>query len=83
LASPKVILLLGEEVTSVVMKVSLNDANKLLQTGIQPIMIRGKAFNVIASPHPGILMRGGVAGEKWRRISEKQLIELKLFLANY
>lgn len=80
LAQPKAILLLGEEVTSVVMKVSQVEANKLLQKGISDIEIRDRTYKIIASPHPGILMRGGEAGEKWKRISEIQLIELMEYL---
>ena len=81
LAKPKAILLLGEEVTSVVMKVTRSKANTLLQEGFQELEIRGQIYKVIASPHPGILMRGGEASEKWKKISTKQLNELKLFLS--
>jgi uracil-DNA glycosylase len=80
LASPKVILLLSEEVTSVVMNVNRNEANKLLKSGINEILVRGKIYKVLACPHPGILMRGGEAGEKWRRVSENQLSILQKLL---
>jgi uracil-DNA glycosylase len=82
LAKSKAILLLGEEVTSVVMNVSRSKANDLLQEGFQELEIEGEIYKVIASPHPGILMRGGDASEKWRKISNKQLDELKLFLSS-
>lgn len=82
LAKPKAILLLGEEVTSVILNVSRSEANKVLQQSFQEIEIKGQIYNVIASPHPGIMMRGGEAGEKWIKISEKQLIELKNLLSS-
>ena len=63
LAKPKAILLLGEEVTSVVMNVTRSKANALLQEGFQELEIRGQIYKIIASPHPGILMRGGDAGK--------------------
>ena len=83
LAKPKAILLLGEEVTSVVMNVTRSKANAMLLEGFQELEIRNQIYTVIASPHPGILMRGGDASEKWRKISTKQLKELKLFLRRY
>lgn len=83
LAKPKAILLLGEEVTSVVMNVSRSKANALLQEAFQEIEIKSQTYKVIASPHPGILMRGGDASEKWRMVLNKQLNELKLFLSIY
>lgn len=80
LAKPRVILLLGEEVTSAIMKVSRVEANNILQQDFQELEILGEIYKVIASPHPGILMRGGESAEKWRRVSEKQLLSLKQLL---
>lgn len=82
LALPKVILLLGEEVTSVVMNVSRAEANKLLQSECPGLSVNKKTYEVVASPHPGILMRQGEAGDKWRKISERQLARLKPQLKN-
>lgn len=77
LAQPKVILLLGEEVTSVVMNVSRAVANRLLQSECPDLSVNKKPYKIVASPHPGILMRQGEAGDKWRKISERQLERLK------
>jgi uracil-DNA glycosylase len=83
LAQPKAILLLGEEVTSVVLKKSRTEANQILQKGLQDFEIDDKKYKVLASAHPGILMRGGEAGKKWRRITEGQINELKYYLSGY
>lgn len=80
LANPKAILLLGEEVTSAVMGISKSEANRLLQSGIKKISIRDKQRTVVACPHPGILMRGGDASVKWRKIADLQLEELRKVL---
>lgn len=80
LAQPKVILLLGEEVTSVVMNIPRAEANRLLQNECPDLPVNEKPYKIVASPHPGILMRQGEAGDKWRKISERQLERLKLQL---
>jgi uracil-DNA glycosylase len=80
LAKPKIILLLGEEVTSVVLQKNRCEANNILKEGIQQLELKGVKYNVIASPHPGIMMRGGEAAEKWRKISEIQLEKIKDYL---
>lgn len=80
LAQPKAILLLGEEVTSVVMNVSRAEANRLLRDECPPISIDGNDYPVVASPHPGILMRQGEAADKWCNISQKQLERLAQIL---
>jgi len=83
LAQPKVILLLGEEVTSVVMNVPRAAANLLLQNECPDLPVNEKPYKIVASPHPGILMRQGEAGDKWRKISERQLERLKPLLKDY
>ena len=80
LSQPKVILLLGEEVTSVVLNVSRAEANNLLQSDCPDLILNKKLYKIVASPHPGILMRQGEAGVKWRKISERQLEQLKPLL---
>ena len=80
LAQPKAILLLGEEVTTVVLNVSRPQANTLLQSEPTKLKVNGISYPVVASPHPGILMRGGEIGEKWRTISEQQIEYLKELL---
>lgn len=80
LAQPKAILLLGEEVTAAVFNASRKVANQLLQQGTQNLNVGSKKYAVIASPHPGILMHSGIAGEKWREIAEKQISKLAKLL---
>jgi len=80
LAQPKVILLLGEEVTSVVMNVSRGIANHLLQNDCPDLTVNQKSYKVVASPHPGILMRHSKVADWWRKISECQLERIKPLL---
>lgn len=80
LAQPKVILLLGEEVTSVVMNVSRSESNRLLQNECPDLVVNEKPYKIVASPHPGILMRRSDAADKWRKISERQLERLEPLL---
>lgn len=77
LAKPRIILLLGEEVTSIVLQKTRCEANNILKQDIQQLELNDINYKVIASPHPGIMMRGGEASEKWRRISEMQIEKIK------
>ncbi|NJK97275.1 MAG: hypothetical protein HC905_22325 [Bacteroidales bacterium] len=51
--------------------------NEILKQSIQQLELNGVNYKVIASPHPGIMMRGGEASEKWRRVSEMQIERIK------
>jgi uracil-DNA glycosylase len=57
LAKPKVILSLGREVTSILFGVSETKATSLLDGIIHTLTIGNTTQNVLAMPHPGIIMK--------------------------
>lgn len=80
LAQPRVVVCLGEEVNAAVHGVSQKKANALLTN--KPIYktVNGKDLPFFACPHPGILMRKGAAGEKWRAVLNETLTEIKKYI---
>ena len=57
ICNPKVIILLGAEVTKAIFNVSLNDATSYLDGKSRTILTGGIERSFICLPHPGILMR--------------------------
>ena len=73
IANPKVILLLGAEVTGVVLNVSDQKAKLLMKSGPEYREFNGRSYPCFALPHPGIIMRKSEGGKKWKAVLEKQL----------
>jgi uracil-DNA glycosylase len=59
LARPRVLILLGTEVTGVLFSISDGRAKGYLDGNLRKIDLDGIECQVICLPHPGILMRGG------------------------
>ena len=57
LCSPKVVILLGAEVISVVFKTNEEEAKKKMDGSIYRIPFEELSINIICLPHPGILMK--------------------------
>ena len=74
LANPKTILLLGSEVTSVVLGIPKSKATSKMD-GKEIIKKFGnKTYSVFASPHPGILMRNSERADHWKRVLEDNIL---------
>lgn len=82
LAKPKVILLLGTEVISVVLGVSDIEAKALMKPEQINREFGGNKYPVFALPHPGIIMRNSEAGRKYRKILKKQLKYINNYYLN-
>jgi len=57
ICNPKVIILLGVEVTKVFFSLTNNRAREYLYGNIKTKMLNGVSRNIICLPHPGILMK--------------------------
>lgn len=68
LANPSVILVLGEEVASVVLEIPKSQATSKMDGVAIDKEFRNKTYPVFASPHPGILMRNSIRAEHWRLV---------------
>lgn len=77
LAQPRAVICLGAEVNAVIHGTSIAKATDLISK--KPIVktVNGKDIPFFACAHPGILMRKGAAGEKWRKILDETLKEVK------
>jgi len=65
ICNPRVIILLGIEVTGAVLKLEPNTAKEALNGISIPKLIREKDRHFICLPHPGILMRKNQHGNTW------------------
>lgn len=74
LANPVAILLLGAEVTSIVLGISESAAKELMRRA-EPVAYELEERNTLAYPaaHPGILMRGGEKN-RWPEITNERLV---------
>lgn len=80
LAQPKVILGLGSEVNSVLLNMNEKEAQKLMLEGKGvKYQVKGKEYHYFPVPHPGILMRGGEASDKWREALDRNYEEIKKY----
>ena len=57
LASPKVMILLGQDVTSIVFDVSKDKAKKYLDGSVRELWAEDNHYPAICLPHPGIIMK--------------------------
>lgn len=80
LANPKAIICLGVEVNAIMHDKSKKDATELISKTPINVEVNGKEIPFFACPHPGILMRGGKATEKWRTVLNETIIEIKKYL---
>lgn len=78
LCEPKVILSLGAEVNSVLLNKSITViTDEMVLSSENLYNVNGKKYFYFSCPHPGILMRGGEKSEKWKRILNNILINVK------
>lgn len=74
LANPKAILVLGEEVTSVVLGIPKSLATSKMNGVPIDKAFGNKAYPVFASPHPGILMRNSERAEHWKQVLADKIL---------
>jgi uracil-DNA glycosylase len=81
LAQPKIILGLGAEVNSILLRLS-NSATVQLMSEAKPVeyKVNDLGFKYVPVPHPGILMRGSEGAIKWRAILDKAIENIKEIL---
>ena len=77
LANPKLIITLGQEVTSVFFHTSKKEALSLLSADISYMTFNKINRAVIALPHPGILMRNSAVSMKWKKLMESQIVRIR------
>jgi len=81
ICKPKVILGLGAEVNSVMLKKSVAVATfKMEKHSKQEITVNGRSYIYFACPHPGILMRGSEFSNKWKKVLTKIINEVRELL---
>jgi uracil-DNA glycosylase len=73
LASPRLVFLLGVEVTSVVLAVPEPTAKTFLDGQPRPLQGSGQVYPAVCLPHPGILMRTGPANP-WPQRFENEIL---------
>lgn len=77
LAEPKVIIGLGAEVNAVIHNKTVKEATALISKSPINKSIKGKPYTFFACPHPGILMRNEARSEKWRKVLDETLGEVR------
>jgi len=76
LANPKVILTLGEEVTSVILGIPKSKAQDYMKSKANDLIINGKKYTVLGAPHPGILMRNSERSAYWGEVLKEDVLPM-------